>query len=126
VGSSAGGAAAAFLAYRRPDAVANVLSQSGSFWWGRSGEEGHEWLAGRAADMPRDVRFWLGAGVLEHEAPLSAPDAPSLLAANRRLRDELLRCGHDVQYAEFAGGHDYLCWQATLADGLLALVPARP
>jgi enterochelin esterase-like enzyme len=30
--------------------------------------------------------------------------------------------GYPVAYAELSGGHDYLYWQGTLADGLIALV----
>jgi enterochelin esterase family protein len=120
-GSSAGGVAAAFLAYRRPDVVANVLSQSGAFWWGRDGEEGHEWLTARiaAAPPPREVRFSLEVGLLENETPVTVPGAPTMLHANRRLRGVL--GDRVVRYVEFAGGHDYLCWQATFADGLTAL-----
>jgi hypothetical protein len=29
---------------------------------------------------------------------------------------------YTLHYAEYNGGHDYICWQGTLADGLLALV----
>ena len=122
-GSSAGCLAAAFLAYRRPDLVANVLSQSGAFWWGRDGEEKHEWLTDRLAEMPTPgVRYSLEAGLLENEVPLIASDAPSLLDANRRIRDVL--GDRVVRYVEYAGGHDYLCWQASLADWLRALAPA--
>jgi enterochelin esterase-like enzyme len=121
-GSSAGGLAAAFAAYRRPDVVGNVLSQSGAFWWGRDGEG--EWLTNRLAEAGRlPVRFWLDAGVLESAPPAHQPGAPSILDANRRLRDVLLAAGHEVHHAEFCGGHDYVCWRGTLADGLRALAP---
>jgi enterochelin esterase family protein len=33
--------------------------------------------------------------------------------------------GCEVHYTEVAGGHDYVWWRATLADGLLALL-GRP
>jgi enterochelin esterase family protein len=33
-GSSAGGLAAAYVAFRRPDVFGNILSQSGAFWRG--------------------------------------------------------------------------------------------
>jgi enterochelin esterase-like enzyme len=29
---------------------------------------------------------------------------------------------NEVHYAEFAGGHDVICWLETLAKGLIALV----
>jgi enterochelin esterase-like enzyme len=121
-GSSAGGATAAFAAYRRPDVFGNVLSQSGAFWFGREGEEEWEWLTARLGESDRlPVRFWLGPGLLETASPPGG--ASSILASNRRLRDVLVDRGHEVHYAEFAGAHDYLCWQATLADGLRALAP---
>jgi len=32
------------------------------------------------------------------------------------------RQGYEVRFQEFAGGHDYLAWGGTLADGLIALM----
>jgi enterochelin esterase-like enzyme len=70
------------------------------------------------------VRFWLDAGLYEYERPPEPAGAPSILEANRRLRDVLVERGYELHYAEFVGGHDYLCWQGTFADGLRALAPA--
>ena len=69
------------------------------------------------------MRFWLDAGVLETMRPAGRPSAPSILESNRQLRDVLVASGHEVHYAEFCGGHDYVCWKGTLADGLRALAP---
>ena len=41
---------------------------------------------------------------------------------NRHIRNVLQAKGYDVHYAEFPGGHDYLCWRGTLAEGLLVLI----
>jgi enterochelin esterase-like enzyme len=32
--------------------------------------------------------------------------------------------GYEVHYREFVGGHDYLSWRGTLADGLISLTRA--
>jgi enterochelin esterase family protein len=34
----------------------------------------------------------------------------------------LLAKSYDVHFQEFAGGHDYLSWRGTLADGLILLM----
>jgi hypothetical protein len=56
---------------------------------------------------------------------------PPLLGANRHLRDALLLArGYALRYVELAGGHDYLKWRGTIADGWMALLggdaPAAP
>jgi enterochelin esterase-like enzyme len=38
------------------------------------------------------------------------------------MRDVLLAKGYEVHYQMFVGGHDYVNWRGTLADGLLALI----
>jgi enterochelin esterase-like enzyme len=45
-----------------------------------------------------------------------------MLPTNRELRDVLLVKGYQVTYNEFDGGHDYLWWRDSMADGLMALV----
>jgi len=37
----------------------------------------------------------------------------------------LLAKGYDVIYRETGGGHEQLHWRATLADGLITLLPPR-
>ncbi|MFI5272712.1 MAG: enterochelin esterase [Ktedonobacterales bacterium] len=119
-GQSAGGLAAAFAALRHPDTFGNVLSQSGSFWWRPEGDAEHEWLARQYVATPRRaLRFYLEVGLLEtHTTPGAGP---TQLLANRHLRDVLRAKGYRVTYNEFNGGHDYLGWRRTLADGLIAL-----
>ena len=76
----------------------------------------------RSASM-RAVSSWLTIGSLEDQA---RPDGgPSGLASNRRLRDALREKGNEVVYAEYTGGHDYVCWRGSLADGLMALAHTR-
>jgi enterochelin esterase family protein len=128
-GSSLGGLAAVYAAYRRPEVFGRALSLSGSFWWKpESGtdtamateeDEEWEWLTRQLVAAERlPVRFYVNVGILETDAPAGMP---SQVTANRHLRDVLLARGHQVHYAEYAGQHDYACWRGTLADGLIAL-----
>ena len=45
------------------------------------------------------------------------------LISPRKGSGHLLRTkGYEVHFQEFVGGHDYLGWRSTLADGLIALL----
>ena len=118
-GSSLGGLAAAFAGLTAPQVFGNVLSQSGAFWY--NGTERHdidaEWmLIRRFVESPRlPLRFYLEVGLLEHTR-----DA-DMVFSNRHMRDVLEAKGYDVTYREYMGGHHYICWRGSLADGLLAL-----
>jgi enterochelin esterase-like enzyme len=116
-GSSAGGLAAAFVAYRHPELFGNVLSQSGAFWRGpeASNEPPFEWLTGQYAASPRkDLRFVLEVGARESAGALGGA-APSILEANRRLRDALVQKGYRVRYTEVPDGtHSQEIWRARL------------
>ena len=131
-GSSAGGQTAAFAALRRPDMFGNVLSLSGGFMWMPGyfdawrrrwrdpvddGEYG--WLIREYAAAPRrPIRFSLAVGTFEFMAP---PGIPSLLEANRHMRDVLRSKGYDVAYAEYNGGHDYFSWRWALPESPASL-----
>jgi enterochelin esterase-like enzyme len=65
------------------------------------------------------LRFYLDVGIFENGFK-----DPSMLVANRHMRDVLLAKDYPVTYAEYVGGHDYPCWEITLLQGLLALVGA--
>ena len=45
-----------------------------------------------------------------------------LLNSNRLLRDVLLAMGYTVRYDEYYGGHDFMRWRGSIADGLIALI----
>jgi enterochelin esterase-like enzyme len=118
-GSSYGGLAAAYAAFRHPERIGNVLALSGSFWWGPGGPAEPEWLTRQFVERSLlPIRFFLEVGLLE------GPEygTPDQLAANRHLRDVLRARGYRVRYQEFNGGHDYLCWRGALAYGLVALL----
>lgn len=126
-GSSAGGLAAAYVAWKRPDLFGNVLSQSGAFWRGNEGSNDppYEWLTSQYAAAPkRDIRFVLEVGALESQGALGGV-APSILEANRRHHGALRKRGYDVTYAEVSNGrHSQESWRERLPAAIAAL--ARP
>jgi enterochelin esterase family protein len=121
-GSSAGGLAAACSGLMHPEVFGNILSQSGSYGyvpdWRKAETAGYSAETGwviqefaKRAKLP--LRFYLETGRF---------DSPGeMVAVNRHLRDVLQLKGYPVMYSEFDGGHDYLCWRGTLAQGLIFL-----
>ncbi len=133
-GSSYGGLAATYAAYRHPETFGNVLSQSGSYWWTpptdpATRDADPSYVAQLFVNSPRlPVRFYLDAGSMELD--LSGKGG-SILVPNRHFRDVLRAKGYEVFYQEFQGAHDYASWRGTLADGLILLTgkpqePAKP
>ena len=127
-GSSLGGLAAVYAGYKHPEVFTNVLCQSGSFWWapdhsaaiadGVITETG--WMAKQFIASPKlPLRFYLDAGAFEFD---SNGTGGSILETSRDMRDVLLAKGYDVHYRQFVGGHDYLSWRGTFADGLIDLI----
>ena len=41
------------------------------------------------------------------------------------MRDVLEAKGYSHRYVEFNGGHEFICWRDTFAEGLMALI-GRP
>jgi len=123
-GASYGGLAAAFVGLRASETFGNVLSQSGSFWWDIDPEENmqQEWLIQQFVASPRlPLRFSMNVGLKEHWEWLN------MVTCNRHLRDVLILKGYEVHYAELNGYHHDVCWHASFADCLVALVSSpRP
>jgi enterochelin esterase family protein len=120
-GQSAGGLMAAYAGLRHPEIFGKILCQSGAFWWKPDDEVEWQWLNRQFAASPRlPLTFYLEAGLLEDGAPEYADT--SLLRATRRLRDILQAKGYPVRYSEFNGSHVFVCWQGSIADGLIALL----
>ena len=126
-GSSLGGLASACAGLWRPEAFGNVLAQSGAFHRAPpsasdAGESSTEpnWLVRQFISSPKQpLRFYLDAGSAEFNA---TGGGDSILFCTRTLRDVLRAKGYEVHFQEFAGGHDYLSWRGTFADGLIALM----
>lgn len=128
-GTSRRGLIATYTAFMRPDAVANVLTLSGSFYWKPDGAMEYEWLTHRfATEDKRSLRLFVAAGNLE-TVVTSNNRGHYMLAANRHMRDVLQARGYEIDYWEFAGAHSDLSWQDGLARGLAELLadpsPAR-
>jgi enterochelin esterase family protein len=118
-GSSYGGLAAAWVAFRHPDVFGNVVSQSGSFNYVPKRAVAHDsdyytetgWLIRQFVRAPTlQLRFYLQVGRFEG---LSEP--------NRHLRDVLEAKGYQVTFAEYSGNHDYLSWRNSLGEGLMVV-----
>ncbi|MNN66757.1 enterobactin/ferric enterobactin esterase [compost metagenome] len=45
------------------------------------------------------------------------------MTAHRRFRDVLVAKGYSVDYQEYIGGHDMVCWRGTIVDRLLSFHP---
>ena len=64
----------------------------------------------------KSIRFFIECG-------LNEGGRPSIVITNRHFRDVLLAKGYEiVKYDEFNGGHEYLNWRGSIADGLIALI----
>jgi enterochelin esterase family protein len=120
-GSSLGGLAAAYIGWTQPAAFANVIALSGSFRWRPASEAEPEWFTRQLAlSAAVPVRFYVGVGTYETGTP-NEPGNPSLLTANRHLRDVLLAKEYDVKYQEFPGAHEPLSWRPAIAEALVAI-----
>jgi enterochelin esterase-like enzyme len=120
VGDSLTGLAAACAAHDFPATFSKVITQSGSYYRAPVDEE-PEWLARHiAAEPPLPLRFHIEIGLLE-TAPIPNRD-PSMLTANRHLRDVLLAKGNRVKYVEHFSGHEHLSWRATIGDALIEML----
>lgn len=126
-GSSAGGLAAAFLAFRRPDLFGNVLSQSGAVWRGAEASNAppFEWLTAQYAASPRkDIRFTIDIGALETVHVLGGT-GPSPVDASRRFVAALRAKGYPVTYTEVPNAaHAPQFWRQRLAGDIVSLTRA--
>jgi enterochelin esterase family protein len=122
-GSSFGGLASACAGLMHPETFGNILSLSGSYWYVPGWEKNFKtlylgdsgWVMQQYAKSPKlPLRFYMEVGRYE--------GLEKQLPTNRNLRDILRLKGYPVTYSEYDGGHDYLCWRGSVADGLIALL----
>ncbi|MGY1440062.1 enterochelin esterase [Streptomyces reniochalinae] len=122
-GSCFGGLAAAYAALTSPERFGNVISQSGSFWWPEKdhSELEPEWLTRQFERHPRlPVRFSLEIGSLEEAIVDYDP-----MTAHLNFHDVLRAKGYEVDYSEYMGGHDLICWRGSMVDRLLSFHPKQ-
>jgi len=124
-GSSYGGLAALRIAFAHPQAFGNVLSMSGSFWWGpgdgTATGKSHTARAVQSVGL-QPIRVVLTAGLFER----GRGGEQGILDSNRGLHDVLKERGYWVTYREYATAHGYLGWRGALGDGLIALFGLQP
>src|SRR5262245_14053456 len=126
-GSSLGGFCASYCAFTHPGTIGNVISMSGSYWisktWQTVSADFTHRLYPRETGMlieafkksPRlAIRFYMDIGIYDLGA--------AMLGSNRELRDVLELKGYEVDYREFAGGHNTANWRGSIADGLISIL----
>lgn len=125
-GASRGGLAAMYAGLRHPELFGNILCQSGSLWWAPDHAADSDtttetnWMAKEFIRSPKlPLKFYMDAGTFEYDTWGGGGGG---LEPARHLRDVLLAKGYEVHYQQFVGGHDFLSWRGTFADGLLALI----
>ena len=120
-GSSSGGLAAAFVAYKHPDLFGNVLSQSGAFCFAPFSDEEPELLPRlMSASDRKPIHFYLEVGTLEANGP--SFKGVNMVSCNRHFRDVLHAKGYSITYHEYVGGHSDLNWRGGFAEGIVALI----
>jgi enterochelin esterase-like enzyme len=123
-GSSFGGLAAAYTAFVHPEIFGNVLSQSGSYWWSPTylqdvaPSPNAGWMVKKFAESaPKPLRFYMSVGLWE---------GAGMLSGNRLLHAVLTGKKNEVIYNEVVSGHNYLNFQSTIPEGLVALLGSKP
>ncbi|MFX1305003.1 MAG: alpha/beta hydrolase-fold protein [Promethearchaeota archaeon] len=110
-GTSAGAIMSTFIAFKHPEIFGNVISTSGSYW-----KLGEEFANQFAQNKLLPLKFYIDVGVLEAASP------SGIFNANRHFHTVLLEKGYPVCYTEFLGGHDFVCFRGSIAEGLIYLV----
>lgn len=118
VGQSFGGLAASYAALHWPHRYGAVLSQSGSFWWPDA--QG----GAQSACLIRQLRSGLlGQGKLNFYLEVGCYEN-DMRALSHSMCLALREQGYSVNYHEFRGGHDWICWRNGLLRGLRSLLRA--
>jgi len=118
-GSSAGGWAAAYSVLNYPALFPKALCQSPAMAWPVEDED--NWLLNKYVQADLTGReFFIDVGTLENAQWQN--HGLSLAQSARVLRDIIRAKKIPVHFVEFSGGHDYISWEITFAEGLQYLI----
>lgn len=116
-GLSLGGFMACYLGIEVPKVFSFVLSQSGAFWAKQNGDseyEGECWIIDQYRMVERVCKkYFFDIGILEEKE--------TMIELNHKMANICREKESSVKLIVFKGGHDYLTWGETLAEGLLFL-----
>jgi len=118
-GSSMGGLAALYTAFRNPEIFGNVLAQSGAFMGHKRSKsdaylKDNEWIITQLKKSPLlPIKIYLTAGLLEINV--------NIFEGNCRIRKVLKKKGYTFYYREYNGTHCYFSRQGTFVEGMSVL-----
>lgn len=113
-GSSRGGLASAFTAFRHPDVFGNALLQSASLWWSPKPELEKGWLVRQFRDTEHlPIVFFQEVGLMEADVQRRP---------NLEFRNVLQEKGYKFFYQEQNHSHTYVHWKGSFGDGLVYLM----
>lgn len=108
IGASLGGLVSLFLSVRRPDAVRNVILQSGSYFMSM---RGFKYVEQRFPHIYRFVDEFLESDKRsESKMILSCGRFEGLIYLNRIMVEHLHTRGYDYKYFEYNDGHNWVAW----------------
>ena len=112
-GQSLGGLCALYAGLYYANSFASIIAQSGSFWWpdvNNASGEGELFQALAQLNQPA-LNIVLSAGCYEQD----------MLESSMIMAQKLQSSGHHVDFHEFNGGHDRLCWRQDLLNNLVRI-----
>lgn len=129
IGLSASGLAAFYVGIMHPDIFGNAVTFSASF----ESIKMHDLKEVIQANLSKlqNSKFIIEAGAYE-KTPIELlfPDKSkqnlSILQANKNVAEYLAEKSLNVNFHEFMGGHNYVCWRGDLSNRLINIFENRP
>lgn len=130
VGLSFSALAAPHIVKEYPGIFQATICQSPSLWWNDS--RLIKDYARLTSALPTRFHLDVGREETDVDGPNVKEEDPAMVQTvsqvdgTRQLRDLLLTRGHEVNYLEFDGGHDFAGWSRTLPAALRWALPLAP